>query len=195
MRNLRRLLRENLARGQGPITEAIHSGWPHQRNSEEMTVMKALRLILLLQFSLCTFGQSVPQNGAEAGMETLRTLLRGGTIAKVQVLHLPDSALTRVAVTPGTLRSIASDTKTFSVNIGATFDPSLSGIAAKLENHPSDLRWGVLFYDAQGQEVASVFVDKFGRYGYLNGQTVSFNAGALGTDLAGRLHMITGIKR
>jgi len=152
--------------------------------------MKALRLILLLQFSLCTFGQSVPQNGAEAGMETLRTLLRGGTIAKVQVLHLPDSA-----VTPGTLRSIASDTKTFSVNIGATFDPSLSGIAAKLENHPSDLRWGVLFYDAQGQEVASVFVDKFGRYGYLNGQTVSFNAGALGTDLAGRLHMITGIKR
>ena len=157
--------------------------------------MKALRLILFLFIPVCAFGQSASQNGTEAGMETLKSLLKGSTVAKVQVLHMLDSALTRVAVTPQALRSLASDTKTFDPNLRATFYPMLTGISAKRENHSPDLRWGVLFYDAQGHEMASVFVDKFGRYGYLNGETVSFDAGMLGTNLAKRLHKITGIQR
>src|SRR4051812_7000069 len=107
--------------------------------------MRIFRLILFLFIPVCAFGQSASHNGAEAGMETVKSLLKGGTVAKVQVLHVPDSALTRVAVTPQALRSIASDTKTFTQDLGATFDSMLSGILVKQENHSPDLRWGVLF--------------------------------------------------
>jgi hypothetical protein len=127
-------------------------------------------------------------------METVKSLLPGSTAAKVQVLHMPDSVLTRSAVTPQALRSVASLTQTYRDHVGRTLDQMLSGISVKRDNHTPDLRWGVLFYDANYHEIASVFVDKFGRYGYLNGEMVSFDAGTSATDLATRLHQITGIR-
>jgi hypothetical protein len=155
--------------------------------------MRALRLILFLLVPAFAFGQSGSQSNSGADMEALKALLKGGSAAKVQVLHMPDSALTRVAVTPQVLRSIASATKTFSQDLEGTFDPVLSGISVKRENHAPDLRWGVLFYDSQNHEIASLFVDKFGQYGYLNGEEVSFDAGFLGANIARRLHKTTGI--
>jgi len=52
----------------------------------------------------------------------------------------------------------------------------------------------VFFYDAQGQEFGSLFVDKFGQNGYVNDQTVSFETRAFERSLAKRLHKITGIR-
>jgi hypothetical protein len=127
-------------------------------------------------------------------MERLRSLLKEGSVAKVKVLHMPDSTLTRVAVTQEALRSIASSAVDFSDHIAEKFDPLLSGVSVKGESHPADLRWGVLLYDAQDHEIGAVFVDKFGRYGYLDGETVSFETASLTRNLAKRLHKITGVR-
>ena len=140
-------------------------------------------------------------------LETLRTLLKDGTVAKVQVLHAPDSMLTRVAVNPQSLRALARATKTFDQNLAGTFDPVFSGIAVKYGDHctnvrlgglfylGADLRWGVLFYDSQDREIAVLFVDKFGHDGCLDDTNVSFDAGVHGVDIATRLHEATGIPR
>ena len=46
---------------------------------------------------------------------------------------------------------------------------------------------------AGSQEIGSLFVDKFGCYGYLNDQTVSFETGTFARNLAKHPHKITGI--
>jgi hypothetical protein len=155
--------------------------------------MRAFWLIMLLIVPVFMFAQSSSQSSPEADMERLKSLLKEGTVAKVKVLHVPDSTLTRMAVSQEALRSIASSVLDFTDHITEKFNPLLSDVSVKRENHTPDLRWGVVFYDAQDHEIGSVFVDKFGRYGYLNGQTVSFDTGFFAANLAKRLHKITGI--
>jgi len=151
-------------------------------------------MILFLLVPICVYGQTVPQTHAESDLETLKTLLKDGTVAKIQVLHFSDSALTRVSLTPQLLRDWAEIVKTFDKNLVETFGPVFSGITVKHVDHPSDVRWGVLFYDSQNHEIAALFVGQFG-YGYLNGETVSFDTGFHGVDIATRLHKATGIPR
>lgn len=121
--------------------------------------MKAFTLILFLLVPACIFGQTTSQNSSGPDIGTLKTLLGNGTIAKVTVLHIPDSVLTRVAVTTEVLRAIdntkSNIKKTYSQNIKETFGAMLDGLLVKHENHQPDLRWGVLFYDDQDHEIAS----------------------------------------
>jgi hypothetical protein len=102
--------------------------------------------------------------------------------------------LTRVAVGKEALHSIARSTLDFSDHIAEKFGSLLSDVSVKKESHTPDLRWGVSFYDAQGQEIGSFFVDKFGQHGYVNDQAVSFETGTFARNLAKRLHKITGIR-
>ena len=157
--------------------------------------MRVSQLAILLIVPACVFAQTPSPNSTHADLERLKSLLNEGTLAKVQVLHMPDSTLTRAAVSQEVLRSTANSVVNFKDHLAETFNPLFSGVSVKRENHSPDLRWGVLFCDAQDHEIGSVFVDKFGRYGYLNGQTVSFDAGLFGANLATRLHQITRIPR
>jgi hypothetical protein len=149
-----------------------------------------LALILPILISAQTSSQDDPQ----VELEKLASLLKQGAVGKVKVLHLHDSTETRVNVSKKVLHSIANYNLDFSDQIAEKFGPLLSGVSVKKEGHTPDLRWGVFFYDAQGQEIGSLFVDKFGQYGYVNDQTVSFETGTLARNLARRLHKITSIR-
>jgi hypothetical protein len=138
--------------------------------------------------------QHSSQDDPQVDLEKLAAFLKQGGVGKVKVLHVHDSISTRVAVSKEALHSIATSTLDFSDQIAEKFGPLFSGVSAKKENHTPDLRWGVFFYDAQGQEIGSLFVDKFGQHGYLNDQTVSFETGASARSLAKHLHKITGIR-
>jgi hypothetical protein len=39
----------------------------------------------------------------------------------------------------------------------------------------SSLRWGLLLHGLRGDEATSLFVDHFGKFGYINGKRVEFN--------------------
>lgn len=149
--------------------------------------MKTLAAVILLAASAGTQAGVAQINQANS-LQNLKTMIRAGSITKVQVLHLPDDVLTPVSVTPKSLRFTAYYTICFNRDIAGTFEPLLSGLSTKPENHIPDLRWGVLFYDAENHEVGSIFVDGFGHYGYLDDRTVSFHSGNLEKNLSQRLH-------
>jgi hypothetical protein len=134
------------------------------------------------------------QGDPQVELQNLASLLKQGTVGKVKVVHVHDSTLTRVAVSKEVLHSIANSTLDFSDQITGKFAPLLSGISVKKERKTPDLRWGVFFYDAQGQQIGSLFVDKFGQYGYVNDEPVSFETPAFARSLARHLHKITGIR-
>jgi hypothetical protein len=135
------------------------------------------------------------QKNPESNMDELRSLLKSGAVKRVLVLRVPDAVMTRVDVTPQALGSIASYTVTFREDIEATFEPLLAGLSFKKEKRNPDLRWGVLFYDAHDQELGSLYVDKFGQEGYLNGETVVFETGLLESNVAKRLRRIVSSLR
>ena len=151
-------------------------------------------ILALLVAPVLMAAQTSSPGGPQVDLEKLGTLLKQGAVGKIRVLHVHDSMLTRVAVSKDDLRSIATSTQDFSDQIVEKFGPLLSGVSVKTETHTPDLRWGVFFYDPQGQEIGSLFVDQFGQHGYLNDQTVSFQVGSSAHNLAKRLHKITGIQ-
>jgi hypothetical protein len=156
-----------------------------------------MKRIYMLMFFLIVpvlmSAQTSSQGDPQVDLEKLAALVKQGAVGKVRVLHVHDSMLTRVAVSKDALRSIATSTQDFSDQIAEKFGSLFSGASVKTDNHTPDLRWGVFFYDRQGQEIGSLFVDKFGQYGYLNDQTVSIETGTFARNLAKRLHKITGI--
>ena len=151
------------------------------------------RMIFILIVPVLMAAQTCSRRDPQVDLEKLAALSKHGTVGKVTVLHVHDSMLTRVAVSKDALHSIATSTQDFSDEIAEKFDSLLSGVSVKTDNHTPDLRWGVFFYDPQGHEIGSLFVDKLGRYGYLDDQTVSFETNTFPRNLAKRLHKITGI--
>ena len=151
--------------------------------------MRTLAAVILMAVA-ATDQPGVGQKNHANSIEQLNTLIKTGSISRVELLRLPDYIDTRVSVSPKALRAIAYYKVSFNRDIGYTFEPLLSGLSAEPENHTPDLRWGVLFYDSRNDEVGSIFVDRFGNHGYLNGKTVSFHTGILNASLAQRLHAI-----
>ena len=151
-------------------------------------------LVALIIPSASIMGQATPPSAKVNGMEKLRADLAAGSISRIQVIHMPDSTLTRVAVTESILRTTASIKRDYSERLVEIFDPVLSGILTKTTTRKPDLRWGVLFLNSKGQEIASLFVDKFGQFGYLNGELFEFGNGLLSSHLSKRLHKATAIQ-
>ena len=138
--------------------------------------------------------QTSSQGDPQRELDKLTSLLKNVAVGKVKVLHVEDSANTRVGVNKKALHAIASSSLVFSDHIPEKFSSLLSDVSVKEESDPPDLRWGLFFYDAQGQQIGSLFCDKFGQDGFINDQTVSFDTGTLGRNLAQRLHKLTGIR-
>ena len=151
-------------------------------------------IFLTLFIPILMSAQASSQADPRLDMEKLAALLKKGAVGKVKVLHVHDSTETLVGVSKEALHSLASSNLDFSDHIPEKFGSLLFGASVQKQSHTPDLRWGVFFYDAKGQELGSFFVDKFGQYGYVNDQTASFETGATARNLAKRLHKITGIR-
>ena len=153
---------------------------------------KLVFLVLIVPTLMCARTSS--QGDPQLELEKLASLLEQGAVGKVKVLHVRDSMETRADISKEALHALADYTPDFSGQIAEKFSPLFSGLSVKTEDHAPDLRWGVFFYDPQGRQIGSLFVDKFGQHGYVNDQTVSFEKGASERNLANRLHKITGIR-
>ena len=145
-------------------------------------------MVLLLFLQACNRqAQSVnnapqePVNSApqEPIVQKAVSLLQSGTAERLEILYLPKEVATRVSVDPAYLgracfyriwierldqSPLRSELATTLANSGITLTPS-----------DSDLRWGLIFYDAAGARILTIYLDKFGRRGLINGRTMISN--------------------
>jgi hypothetical protein len=56
---------------------------------------------------------------------------------------------------------------------------AIKGETAELTSKVTDLRWGCLFYDKKENRIISIYFDKTGRKGVINGACVSFKSNKL----------------
>ena len=158
-----------------------------------MRILSCLFAIMLVPFGL--LAQSNPQEGIGSKMNTPKALIESRAIARVLIFHVPDSTMTRVVLTPQALLSMAGSGFEITTDIRERLEPVFAGMSFQHEKHVPDLRWGILFYDVNNREIGSVFVDKFGQYGYVNREPRSFQSDHQGSNLAKELHKLTGDQR
>jgi hypothetical protein len=158
-----------------------------------MRVMFWLLAITLVPIGL--FAQSNPRGSNDNQVRTTKALIESGAVTRVLIFHVPDSTMTRVALTPQALLSMAGSGFEITADIKERLKPVFSGMSFQKEKQIPDLRWGVLFYDVNNREIGSVFVDKFGQHGYVNREAGSFQADHPGSNLANELHRLTGAVR
>ena len=129
---------------------------------------------LLSMMLLCAL-QLAPQPHSAKGLEPLTKMLSSHQVQRVEVLRIPESVLTMVAVTPGNLRANPS----YRIELDEGFDARIAtlfeGVSLGQADNKSDLRWAVLFYDKNGRELSSVFVDQFGTKGVVDNEDVKFS--------------------
>jgi hypothetical protein len=158
-----------------------------------MKVMFWLLTVMLVP--VCLLAQSSPRESSDNQVKTPNALIENGAVTRVLIFHVPDSTMTRVALTPQALLSMAGSGFEITGDIKERLRPVFAGVSFQKEKHTPDLRWGVLFYDVNNHEIGEVFVDKFGQYGYVNREAGSFAGDHPGFNIAKELHKLTGDRR
>jgi hypothetical protein len=139
-----------------------------------------LGMILLLPLQAC--GGHVPSGGAVGEDPVVRSavsVMRSGTTTRLQILYLPKEITTIVRVDLDALERLCY----YRIGIERFHDSKLrSDLISALENssvqrtrEEADLRWGCVFYDAKDTRVLTIYFDRWGRNGLINGIAVTSN--------------------
>jgi hypothetical protein len=146
-------------------------------------------MVLLLSLQACS-RQAQPVGGApqepvnnapqEPVVQKAVSLLQSGGAARLEILYLPKEILTRAAVNPQQLARACHYRirieELGQTPLGAELATTLGISDIKVTaTSDSDLRWGLIFYDAANARVLTIYLDKFGRRGLIDGQTMISN--------------------
>jgi hypothetical protein len=162
---------------------------------EATMMIKARFRLLAVLLATALHAQVNRQEHMNQQVKATWALIETGAVTRVLVFHVPDSMMTRVAITPKALLSMAASEYEIRGKIEERLKPVFAAMTFQQEDRIPDLRWGLQFYDAGNHKVGEVFVDKFGRYGYVSGRSGSFQAEKSGSNLAQELHKLTGDRR
>jgi hypothetical protein len=149
-------------------------------------IYKSLLLLALI------FPLAYAQTSMDNELAALRNALSEKTIASIVVLRLADDVTTRTNVTPQWLRKIYPPTRKYKIEMSDSrstlFMDWINRAKLAKAKEPLDCRWGLLFIGRDGKEIASIFSDKFGRLGNVDGHDVEFSD----TRLLDTIHAVVG---
>lgn len=136
---------------------------------------RALGLLFLPLVLQVAYAQTSMKNQLSA----LRDSLSENAVASIVVLRMPDDVTTRVAVTPPVLRQLPPPTRKYTIKLDHRRAQLLTQWIDEAKpterKRCADLRWGLLFISQDGKEVASIFSDRFGSAGNIDGHNVEFS--------------------
>jgi hypothetical protein len=114
---------------------------------------------------------------SKGGDITLGDIQNGRDIEKIEILHMRESVHPVVAVTPAKLERIADDKRyidsaAFTRSEREELERAIRATTA-INGELSDLRWGVVFFNSQGERIVSIYFNAGGGKGYVvNGAPV-----------------------
>ncbi len=137
--------------------------------------MKRIYKIVFLAFIVQMAHAQTSMNNE---LTALKNALSENSISSVVVLRMPDDITTRISVSPQALRKVDSTTRKYAVEMNRSrsallLDWITQARFTRRELTP-DCRWGLLFMDRNGKEIASIFSDKFGLAGNVDGHNLDF---------------------
>jgi hypothetical protein len=119
-------------------------------------------------------------------------VLEASTVSKIEYYYLPESILTRSALTPDKLVADAPYRATLKEVSRTKLIEIAQGLAESTYTHadnPGDIRFGVEFYGESGQKFLSIFFDQTGSRATINNTVFAIN-GALRDILRRRIRCL-----
>lgn len=147
--------------------------------------MKRCLMLLVLLLSAADLGSGqAPAADHRQDLDRLADLLKDRQIERVEILHVPDSFVTVVGITPETVRDVAK----YDVIVRKPWElsslPGLFVALKELERAPSappgEVRWAILFIDSAGRERSAIFLSRNGKQGFFEGASLSLQGELLG---------------
>jgi hypothetical protein len=154
-------------------------------------IMAKHGILLVLALGLCSAGVNAQAPKEKSDMHANATsgasLLESIPISRakrIEVIHMPVDVLTQTNVSPDMLESgyfykmIIRETGSMNNLLDA-----LKNTRIKTVSRESDLRYGVILFDHEDNRLASIYLDRSGRFGYIDSTLVSFENGIFGASL------------
>ncbi len=120
---------------------------------------------------------------AQARIGALLAGLRANAIQRVEVFQIPASTLTRSRITPDRLEGGFDYHLVIREFRGNSYAASLLDAVAATKVAPADdmgdVRWGLVFFGADGQRAVSLYFDPSNRRGGVDTVPVTFDGGLL----------------
>lgn len=135
-----------------------------------------LLFLLLLVASDIGTGQTLPSDRRRE-LDQLANMLRGRQIERMEILHVPDTFVTVIGITPETVRDLSR----YEVVIRKPWElSSLPGLLIALGEverapggPPGEVRWAMLFFDGAGKERSAIFLSRNGKQAFFQGASLS----------------------
>lgn len=130
--------------------------------------MRKCYSVILLMLLLVASGARAEAQGQSQAVDELSSLLQNHQIARLEILHVSDSLLTRTRITPESLHQLCK----YKVVIqnpweSASFSELLRSVKEVESGSPTDaaeVRWAILFFDASGKERSAIFLGRDGKF-------------------------------
>jgi len=151
-----------------------------------------MKRMLKLTFVALMLQLAYSQSAMKDELASFENSLREDAISSIVVLRMPDDVTTRIDVTPQVLRKGLSSTRKYKIEMNQVRSKLLirwiqQTTFTRTKRSP-DLRWGLLFVDHNGKEIASIFSDRFGQVGNVDGHNIEFS----NTHLIDTIHELVG---
>ena len=98
-----------------------------------MKVIFWLLTVMLVPVGL--FAQSSPRESSDNQVKTPNALIENGAVTRVLIFHVPDSTMTRVALTPQALLAMAGSGFEITADIKERLRPVFAGVSFQMEKH------------------------------------------------------------
>lgn len=139
-------------------------------------------IVFFLFFILCSaaFGQVVQKQSTAADtIQTELTKASATNVDRIEIFYFPEDVETEFAITPFGLERGCWEKivirEFHQTDFRLTFLQALAeSDIKKRDDGPSDLRWGCVFFDSNGNRILSIYFDQLG-HGQINGIQISSN--------------------
>lgn len=104
---------------------------------------------------------------ASKSYDEISSLLSSGSISRICVIHVPTRIETRTRIDARALRRLSQIELCSHLERGSFLDDlehSLTELKTSTPSRDREVRWGILFLDAQGKERAAIFLDPTGQF-------------------------------
>jgi hypothetical protein len=143
----------------------------------QCSILNAISVLFICAAACNTSAE--PLDDARATLSDLVVKLERSEIDRVDILAIAPYTFTRIQITPQGLESGYDYRFTIRMLRGGGFEQEVKRATMSLSvktalTEPPDLRWGVIFYDLNGNRVAAVYFDRNGKSGVVGETPASF---------------------
>jgi hypothetical protein len=152
----------------------------HRFLKDNGNLMRKTAFLLLIIFAIAQKG--IGAMNIDSSLQNLKDDLRTERIEKLRIISVPYGLLTIAALTPETLPTSATIDWVIEIDkkMRGSLLTALDKTRIKELNSVPDLRWGLIFYDKNGKQLHSLYLNgkvffQSGRRGILDGNLVRLN--------------------